>query len=103
MVEIRWTDFAIENLINIGDYIEQDSAKYAEIVVNKIFDATEILEQHPFAGRIVPEFSKEHIRELIYGSYRIIYTIVSKDAIDIITIHHSARLLSKTDLWKKMK
>jgi len=98
MVEVRWTDFAIENLIHIGNYIEQDSVKYAEIVVNNIFDATEILELHPFAGRIVPEFSKEHIRELIYGSYRIIYTIVSEKTIDILTIHHSARLLSKIKL-----
>jgi len=93
MVEIRWTDFAIENLIQIGDYIEQDSIKYAEIVVNKIFDATEILEKYPFAGRMVPEFSKKHIRELICGSYRIVYTIISDTLIDILTIHHSAKLL----------
>ena len=97
MVEIRWTDFAIENLIHIGDYIEQDSIKYAEIVVNRIFDATVILEQYPFAGRMVPEFSKKHIRELICGSYRIIYAIVSDIFIDIITIHHSSRLLSEID------
>ena len=95
MVEIRWTDFAIENLIHIGEYIEQDSVKYAEIVVNKIFDITEILEQHPFAGRMVPEFSKKHIRELIYSNYRIIYAIVSESMVDILTIHHSARLLSE--------
>ena len=95
MVEIRWTDFAIENLIQIGNYIEQDSIKYAEIVVNEIFETTEILEQHPFAGRIVPEFSQEHIRELFYGNYRIIYTLISEDIIDILTIHHSSRLLSK--------
>ena len=97
MAEIRWTDFAIENLIHIGNYIEQDSVKYAEIVVNEIFDTTEILERHPFIGRIVPEFSKEHIRELFYGSYRIIYTVVSEDMIDILTIHHSSKLLSNID------
>jgi len=97
MVEIRWTDFAIENLIQIGNYIEQDSVKYAELVVNEIYDTTEILERNPFVGRVVPEFSKEHIRELFYGRYRIIYTIVSDDAIDILTIHHSSRLLSEID------
>jgi plasmid stabilization system protein ParE len=31
MVEIKWTDFAIENLNDIGDYIEKDSFRYAEI------------------------------------------------------------------------
>jgi len=93
MAEVRWTDFAIENLNHIGDYIERDSVKYAEIVVNNIFDSTKILEQYPNAGRMVPEFSKKHIRELIWGNYRIIYTIISENAIDILTIHHSARLL----------
>jgi len=97
MVEIRWTDFAIENLIQIGDYIEQDSVKYAQLVVNEIFDTTEILERNPFVGRVVPEISKEHIRELFCGRYRIIYTIVSEDVIDILTIHHSSRLLSEID------
>jgi len=49
MVEIKWTDFAIENLNDIGDYIEKDSFRYAEIVVNSLFDSTDILEQ-PCAG-----------------------------------------------------
>ena len=25
MVKVRWTDYALENLIAIGDYIERDS------------------------------------------------------------------------------
>jgi len=37
MVEIKWTNFAIENLNDIGDYIEKDSFRYAEIVVNSLF------------------------------------------------------------------
>ena len=46
MVEIKWTDFAIENLNAIGDYIEKDSFRYAEIVVNFLFDSANMLEQH---------------------------------------------------------
>lgn len=57
MVEIKWTDYAIENLNDIGDYIEKDSLRYAEIVVNTLFTATDILEQNPQAGRVVPEFN----------------------------------------------
>ena len=55
MVKIRWTDFALENLIDIGKYIEKDSYFYAQRVVNNLFDSVGILEQHPLAGRIVPE------------------------------------------------
>jgi len=94
MVEIKWTDFAIENLNAIGDYIEKDSFRYAEIVVNSIFDSTYMLERHPLAGRMVPEFNDKNIRELIHGNYRIVYKVLNENRIDIITVHHSARLLN---------
>ena len=94
MVEIKWTDFAIENLNDIGNYIEKDSFRYAEIVVNSLFDSVDILEQHPLAGRVVPEFNNENIRELIRGNYRIVYKVLNKNRVDIITVHHSARLLN---------
>ena len=93
MVKIRWTDFALDNLIAIGDYIEKDSFIYAQRVVDSLFNAVDILGQHPLAGRKVPEFNDMNIRELIYGRYRIVYKLVSKEDIDIITVHHSARLL----------
>ncbi|MDQ3021191.1 MAG: type II toxin-antitoxin system RelE/ParE family toxin [Bacteroidota bacterium] len=54
---------------------------------------------HPKAGRIVPELSDEKIRELIKGNYRIIYRIVNKKKVDIITVHHSKRLLSNNPLF----
>jgi len=93
MVKIRWTDYALENLIAIGDYIEKDSYLYAQRVVSSLFDAVEILEQHPLAGRKVPEFNDVNIRELVRGSYRIVYKIINKYTIDIIVVHHSAKLL----------
>jgi plasmid stabilization system protein ParE len=93
MVKIRWTDFALENLITIGDFIERDSYFYAQRTVNALFNATNILENHPLAGRIVPEFNNKNVRELIRGNYRIVYKLVSEIDIDIITIHHSAQLL----------
>ena len=93
MVKVRWTDFALENLIAIGDYIERDSYFYAQRIVNYLFSSVDILEQHPLAGRIVPEFNNRNIRELIRGSYRIVYKLITEIDIDIITVHHSARLL----------
>ena len=33
MVEIIWTDTAIENLNDIAEYISKDSIKYAELTV----------------------------------------------------------------------
>ena len=93
MVKVRWTDFALENLITIGDYIEKDSYFYAQKVVNYLFNSVDILEEHPLTGRKVPEFNDRSIRELIRGNYRIVYKLISKQDIDIITVHHSAKLL----------
>ena len=43
-------------------------------------------------GRIVPEFGIENIREIIVGSYRVIYRIRDED-VQILTVHHGAQLL----------
>jgi plasmid stabilization system protein ParE len=93
MVEIVWTDSAIQDLIEIGDYIGIDSPKYAELTVSTLFDAPSILINHPNAGKIVPEFAKASLRELISGNYRIIYGIVNYERIDILTVHNCSRLV----------
>ena len=93
MVEIIWTPFALEDLQSIYDYIAKDSPYYANRFIDKLVDRVDMLIDHPEAGRIVPEFENELIRELIEGSYRIIYKINSITEIGIVRIHHSARLL----------
>ena len=52
MVEVKWTDFAIQNLNEIGDYIEKKSyTSYASRVVSGLFAAVDVLERFPLAGR----------------------------------------------------
>ena len=65
MVRVIWTDFAISDLNDIGEYIAKDSEKYAKVVIQNLFESTELLESHPKAGRIIPEFKNKNIRELI--------------------------------------
>lgn len=93
MAKVVWTKFAFLDLQEIFDFISKDSKRYAQIQVLRIKEKTNILKANPFVGRMVPEFQKENIRELIEGNYRIIYRIKSDARIDIITVHHSARLL----------
>jgi toxin ParE1/3/4 len=52
-----------------------------------------ILKNQQNIGSVVPELNSPKVRELILGNYRIIYEIISKNRIDILTVHHSARLL----------
>jgi toxin ParE1/3/4 len=91
MVKLIWTDQAIDDLGDIGNYIAGSSEKYAKLTVRNLYDRTDILKQFPKAGRIVPEKNEEDIRELIEGNYRIIYEIASDILIYILTVHHSAR------------
>ncbi len=100
MVEIKWTLQSINDIENIAEFISKDSERYAQIQVQRFFEAVEILETNPIIGRVVPEFNNEIIRELILGNYRIIYHIVSKTLIDILTVHHSKRLLSNNPFLK---
>jgi len=99
MVSINWTCQAQNDLKNIAEFISRDSVRYAKLQVVKIRLRTNILKKHSFSGRVVPEVNKQNIRELIEGNYRIIYKIVSKTQIDILTIHHSARDMAKRRIY----
>ncbi|MCC5930143.1 MAG: type II toxin-antitoxin system RelE/ParE family toxin [Cyclobacteriaceae bacterium] len=77
----------------MAEYIAKDSPKYADLTVDRIFAKTEKLKDYPEIGRNVPEINNTKIRELIEGNYRLIYEIKDPDKIEILTIHHSSRLL----------
>lgn len=94
MVKINWTSQSINDIENIAEFIAKDSERYAQIQTQRFFEAVEVLQTNPKIGRVVPEFKSDVVRELILGNYRVIYHLVSKDLIDILTVHHSKRLLS---------
>ncbi len=98
MVRINWTLQAKNDLKDIAEYISKDSKLYAKRQVLTIRNRTHILKTQPYTGRIVPEIKENNTRELIEGNYRIIYRIVSKNRIDILTIHHSARNLKQRNI-----
>jgi plasmid stabilization system protein ParE len=56
----------------IHEYISQDSAFYADRLVEKITGRIDQLQKFPQSGRVVPEFNNEVARELIEGRYRIV-------------------------------
>jgi plasmid stabilization system protein ParE len=59
MVKLIWTDQAINDLGDIGDYIAENSERYAKLTIQKLFERTDILKQFPLTGRIVPEKTKK--------------------------------------------
>ncbi len=67
---------------------------YADAVVIEIFDAVDRLARFPRSGRVVPEMDDENIREVIVGSYRVIYD-VNEEAVRILSVIHGAQRFSK--------
>ena len=90
---VRWSPRAADDLEAIAEYISLDSPAYAKSVVKTIVDITRKFSQFPLAGRIVPEFSDENIREWFAYNYRIIYRL-DQNGITVAAIVHGRRILS---------
>jgi toxin ParE1/3/4 len=60
--------------------------------VNDVFDRTDLLGSQPELGREVPELLGSNYREVIFGSYRIIYKVETE--IKILTLRNSRQLLN---------
>jgi len=56
-------------------------------VVRRIVELTRTLEKFRFAGRKVPEFADEALREVIAYSYGIIYRVEAEEVIVAAVIH----------------
>ena len=92
MTPLIWTRRAIEDVQSIQQFIAQDSPHYAQLVTQRLIASVERLPALPQSGRIVPEINDPAVREVIRGSYRIVYRLV-REEIHIVTVHHAARLL----------
>lgn len=91
-MQLRWTLQAADDLAAIRAFIERDSAAYARRVVEDLYEAAAGIPAFPDAGRMVPERNDPEIREILRAPYRIIYRR-RPDAVVILTVHHSSRLL----------
>jgi toxin ParE1/3/4 len=99
MVKIIWTARSLSDLEDIGDFISNDSHRYAKLTLEKLLEMTKMIKRDQRIGRIVPELNQEDIREIITGNYRIIYQIVNTELSYILTVHHSSRLLSNNPIF----
>ena len=96
MAEIRWTLTAAEDVQLIEEWISRDSPLNAVDFTDRLVESVEILENNPLIGRIVPEFNREGIRELIFRGYRIVYS-VNETHLTILRVVHGARDLRRLE------
>jgi toxin ParE1/3/4 len=83
---------AIQDLSEVVRYISLDDPSAAERFGFALIDASLSLQTLPERGRFVPEFSDGVTREIIYGSYRVVYRINSQDKVVWVSrFWHAAR------------
>jgi len=91
-MKIIWTREAINNLIEIEDFISQNNPERAVEFIDYLVEQTKYLKSTPNMGRVVPEISNPDIRELIVKNYRIVYRLIDGE-IQIVTVFESHRRL----------
>jgi len=81
-----------QDLEEIYQYIANDSVEKATNWFNGCIDALDSLRESPKRCSKAPEneFFSEEIRQLIYGKYRILFS-VSNNEVSVLHIRHGAR------------
>ncbi|NRB39210.1 MAG: type II toxin-antitoxin system RelE/ParE family toxin [Pseudomonadales bacterium] len=74
-MKITWSALAVEQAREIASYIALDKPSAAENWIDGIFESVDRLVEFPQSGRMVPEIKRNEIREIVQGSYRVIYKV----------------------------
>lgn len=103
MVEVKWTVDAITDIDGIATYIARDSPRSAQDMVFRFFAAADLLVAQPLRGKPVRETHIPTVRELLVGSYRLIYHVVSEERVDVLAVHHQKRRSPRTMILRRMR
>jgi toxin ParE1/3/4 len=99
-LKIIYSRFALRDLKEAYDFISKDSVRYAKQEKRLIKEAIKKLKINPLLGKTFEKFNEENTRELIFKNYRIVYDIYENEFIEILTIHHHARLITNNPAFK---
>ena len=89
-MKVHWTDTARDHLRAIHAYVARNSPQYALRVVDRLTRRSQQIADFPLSGREVPEFAVPQVREILEGSFRIIYYL-KPDQIDVLAVIHGAQ------------
>ncbi len=91
-MEVIFTDRFLDRVEEYSDYIALDNIAAAIKWAEEVFVECEQLRSNPKMGRMIPEYERPELREIIHGNYRLIYELQS-NRIDMLTIWHTRQLL----------
>jgi toxin ParE1/3/4 len=96
-MKLSWTREALNRLIEIEEFIAQDSPRRVEDFIDYLLERVSLFPDNPEIGRIVPEISNIAIRELLIKNYRVVHR-VKTTTIDILTVFEDHRLLRRGEI-----
>ncbi|MEQ8290386.1 MAG: type II toxin-antitoxin system RelE/ParE family toxin [Gammaproteobacteria bacterium] len=91
-MKVHWTARAKSRLKNIERFIAEEDPATAKSEIRRILIRSKKISTHPLAGRQVPEYQHNDIREVLERPYRIIYCIQNTQ-IDVLAVMHYRQLL----------
>ncbi len=96
-MKLYWTETARQDLYSIRRYIADDSPAAAGRMIEQLRSRARKALFAPLSGRMVPEFFREDIRELIEGNYRIVYQVFENRLV-VLTVFEGHRLFPVENL-----
>ncbi|CAZ15891.1 type II toxin-antitoxin system RelE/ParE family toxin (plasmid) [Xanthomonas albilineans] len=89
---VEWTQFALDDLEAIIDYIAHDNAERAYGFAAEIYEKTTALERHPEIGRPGRPGLPAGVRELVvHRNYIVLYQLLPGDDVEILRVKHTAQ------------
>ena len=79
------------DLHDIVKQIAHDAPERAIKFGDALLDRAQQAADFPKSGRVVPEFKRDDLRELVHTPIRIIYRIRADEAVEVVRFWHAAR------------
>lgn len=89
MARVIWTPEAFRQLDAIREYMLEAAPDFAGALLVGILAAMEPAGRFPRMGRMVPEFQRPDVREIIYDNYRIVY-VIDGDKLSVVSVLHAS-------------
>lgn len=90
-MKLFWTETAKKDLMAIRRFIAADNPNAAKQWFARLRNRARNVLPVPESGRMVPEFSREDIREMIEGNFRIVYQVFP-DRLVVLAVFEGHRL-----------
>lgn len=87
---VQWTRLALRHADEAAAYIARDRPGAADSWLSGLRDAVRRLEAFPESGRVVAAIERDDVREILYGSHRVVYRI-EPGFIRILAVRHVRR------------